>query len=132
MSVSPSEIGSLPLFASLDEDELARLAASAERVVVDDAGVELTRQGDFGHSLFVLLDGAAEVRVEGAIVRTLGRGDVFGELAVTASGRRTADVVSTTPVTLASIFKREVWAVEQHSPDFAAQLRALRLQYDAG
>ena len=58
-------------------------------------------------------------------VRTLGPGDVFGEVAVLKSGRRTATVVATSPMTLIAIFKRDVWALEQRSPEAAERLRGL-------
>ena len=40
-------------------DELDLLAASAERVEVPEPGTDLTREGDFGHSLFLVLEGTA-------------------------------------------------------------------------
>ena len=62
---------------------------------------------------------------DGEVLRALGPGDIFGEVAVLASGRRTADVVSTTPMSLIAIFKRDVWALERRSPEAAERLRGL-------
>ena len=126
MSVDAAELGALPVFGSLSQDELAKLAAGAERVEVGEPGVELTKEGDFGHSVFVVLEGTAEVAVDGDIVRELSHGDLFGEVAVLSSGRRTATVVSSTPMTLVSVFKRDVWAIEEKNDAFAAELRRLR------
>jgi CRP-like cAMP-binding protein len=126
VAVDASDLGALPLFAGVDAADLEQLARGGERVEVAGAGVELTRQGDFGHALFVVLDGTAEVAVAGRVVRHLGVGDIFGEIAVLASGRRTADVVSSTPMTLVSLFKRDVWAIEEKNDAFAAELRSLR------
>ena len=42
-----------------------------------------------------------------------------------ASGRRTATVVATSPMKLIAIFKRDVWALEQRSPEAAERLRGL-------
>ena len=126
MSVDAAELGALPVFGSLSQDELAKLAAGAERVEVGEPGVELTKEGDFGHSVFVVLEGTAEVAVDGDIVRELSHGDLFGEVAVLSSGRRTATVVSSTPMALVSVFKRDVWAIEEKNDAFAEELRRLR------
>jgi len=126
MSVDAAELGALPVFGSLSQDELAKLAAGAERVEVGEPGVELTKEGDFGHSVFVVLEGTAQVAVDGDVVRDLSRGDLFGEIAVLSSGRRTATVVSSTPMALVSVFKRDVWAIEEKNDAFAEELRRLR------
>ena len=126
MSVDATELGALPIFDTLTPLELQRLAAGADRVEIDEPGVELTREGDFGHSAFVILSGSARVDVGGAEVRELTTGDLFGEVAVLASGRRTATVVSTTPMVLASVFKRDLWEIEETNQAFAAALRTLR------
>jgi CRP-like cAMP-binding protein len=126
MSVDAAELGALPVFGSLSQEELAKLAAGAERVEVGEPGVELTKEGDFGHSVFVVLEGTARVTVDGDVVRELSRGDLFGEIAVLSSGRRTATVVSSTAMTLVSVFKRDVWAIEEKNDAFAAELRRLR------
>ena len=77
------------------------------------------------HALYGIERGTAEVTRDGEVVRTLGPGDVFGEVAVLASGRRTATVTATSAMTLIAVFKRDVWRLEQHSPEAAERLRAL-------
>ena len=110
----------------------SRLASSShsqstgERVEVEGPGVEITLQGDFGHSVFAVLEGDARVLVDGQEVGRLSAGDLFGEIAVIASGRRTATVESLGPMVLASFFKRDIWALEKSNAAFADALRALR------
>ena len=65
-------------------------------------------EGEFGHALFAIESGTAEVSADGETRATLGPGDVFGEIAVMASGRRTASVVATSPMRLVAFFKRDV------------------------
>lgn len=122
--IEVGDLGAIPLLADLDERELEVLAAGADRVDVD-AGEELTREGEFGHAVFAIVAGTAEVTVDGAIVRRLGPGDVFGEIAVMASGRRTATVTATTGMRLISLFKRDLWSLADRHPDFADQLRGV-------
>jgi CRP-like cAMP-binding protein len=126
MSVDATELAALPVFGTLSPAELDRLAAGADRVEIGEAGVELTKEGDFGHSVFVVLEGTAQVAVDGTVVRELSEGDLFGEIAVLTSGRRTATVVSSTPMVLLSVFKRDVWALEEQNDAFAAELRKRR------
>ena len=40
-------------------------------------------------------------------------------------GRRTASVVATSPMRLIALFKRDVWALEERSPEVVGRLRAL-------
>jgi CRP-like cAMP-binding protein len=49
------------------------------------SGQALASEGRIGHSLFAIESGTAEVAIEGARVRTIGAGDVVGEIAVYAS-----------------------------------------------
>ena len=129
MPVDASELREIPIFATLTSEELERLAAGADRVEVGEAGEEVMRAGDFGHSVFVVLDGNAQVAIDGEVVREIHKGDLFGEIAVLASGRRTATVRSSTPMVLVGIFKRDVWALEEKNDAFAAELARLRAEH---
>jgi CRP-like cAMP-binding protein len=121
--VDPAELRTVPLFGSLDDQELAALSSCSELLEVPTAGVDLTRQGDFGHSLYAVVGGTASVTVDGAQVRALGQGDVFGEIAVVSSGRRTATVTSMSPMRLVSVFKRDLWLLAEGNPRFDDALR---------
>jgi CRP-like cAMP-binding protein len=121
--VDATELRAVALFGSLDDDELAALCSCSELLEVPTAGVDLTRQGDFGHSLYAVVGGTASVTVDGAPVRELAQGDVFGEIAVVSSGRRTATVTSTSPMRLVSVFKRDLWRLAEGNPRFGDALR---------
>ncbi|HEY1565025.1 MAG TPA: cyclic nucleotide-binding domain-containing protein [Gaiellaceae bacterium] len=119
-----SRLEAFPILSGLGTDDLDAIASVASEIEVE-AGRALTSEGDFGHALFAIEQGSAEVSRDGEVIRALGPGDIFGEVAVLASGRRTADVVSTTPMSLIAIFKRDVWALERRSPEAAERLRGL-------
>jgi CRP/FNR family transcriptional regulator, cyclic AMP receptor protein len=87
-------------------------------------GETLMAEGDFGHCLFLIEDGSADISVDGTTVAQVGPGDVIGEVAVVASGRRTASVVATAPMRTISVFKRDVWGLESGSPEASRRLRA--------
>ena len=119
-----SRLATIPLFAGLDDADLATIAAAASEVDAAE-GQALATEGDFGYALYAIESGTAEVSADGSPLRTLGPGDVFGEIAVIATGRRTASVIATSPMRLIVLFNREVWALEQQAPEAAARLRAL-------
>lgn len=116
------ELATISLFAKLDESSRHRLASVCSEVDVD-AGTTLVHEGDFGFALFAIVSGSAEVSQNGQVLRTLGPGDVFGEIAVLASGRRTATVTARTPMKLVAVMNRDVWRLERESPGVGAALR---------
>ena len=118
-----AQLESIPLFAGLTIDQRATVAQACEEITVD-AGTTLVREGDFGHGAFAITNGTAEVVYDGEILRTLGPGDVFGEIAVLSGGRRTATVRATTDVTLVTVLNRELWRMERECPEIADALRA--------
>jgi hypothetical protein len=65
------------------------------------AGQRLTTQDDPGDEIYLLLDGVLQVVVDGEPLADVGPGAVLGERAILESGRRTATLVATTPVTVA-------------------------------
>ena len=117
-----SRLAPLSALAGCPEEDLDAVARVAtERGFA--AGETLMAEGDFGHSLFLIESGTAEALHEGTTIGDLGPGDVVGEVAVLASGRRIATVVATSPVQALAFFKRDVWGLEKEAPEAARRLR---------
>jgi CRP-like cAMP-binding protein len=96
------EIGllrSLRLFAALPPPQLEGIAHCLEPVTAE-AGEAIVTQGEEGDRYYAIADGELEVAVDGVPVRTLGRGDGFGEIALLHQVARTATVTAVTPVSL--------------------------------
>ena len=74
--------------------------------------------------MFAVTSGTADVSRNGTHVRTLGPGDVFGEIAVLYGGVRTATVVARTPMTLEMLFNSELARLDREVPEVADKLRA--------
>ena len=123
-------LGTIPLFADLTLDQREELAGMCSELEVEP-GTTLLREGDFGYSMFSITTGTADVVRDGVVLRTLGPGDSFGEIAVLSGGRRTATVVATTPMRLVTIFNRDVWRLERDAPDVGTALRATIAAYVA-
>jgi len=120
--VDAAKLDTIPLFAGLTLDQRASVAGACDELEVDD-GTVLVREGDFGHAVFAITSGTADVVHDGVVVNSLGPGDYFGEIAVMSGGRRSASVVATSPLTLVTIFNREIWRLEREAPEVAAALR---------
>jgi CRP-like cAMP-binding protein len=119
--VNPARLAAIPLFAGLGDDDLSLLAGAARGVAVD-AGETLAAQGRPGHAVYAIESGTAKVVADGATRARLGPGDVFGEMAMLATGHRTASVVATSPMRLIALVTD---ALEERSPEAAARLREL-------
>ena len=61
------------------------------------------REGEIGDRYYCVLEGDLEVHVHGRLVRTLGRGDSFGEIALLHAVPRTATVAARSAVTLVAV-----------------------------
>ena len=64
-------------------------------------GAQLTRQGDPGDELYLVLDGVVRVDVDGRALAELGPGAVIGERALLEGGTRTSTVTAITPLRVA-------------------------------
>ena len=120
--MEPARLEQIPLFADRNADEREALAACMREVTVD-AGTPLVTQGDNAYELFVIEAGNAEVRMDDKVVRTLGPGDVVGEIGLLATGTRTASVVATSPLRLLAMFTREFKKLEGRMPGLTKSLR---------
>jgi hypothetical protein len=66
-------------------------------------GAVITRQGEPGDELFLVLDGVVGVDVDGARLGEVGPGATLGERAILEGGRRTSTLTAITPVRLAVV-----------------------------
>ncbi len=114
------------LFAGLREDEIVRILRAAEAVLAP-SGQVICRQGDTGHSMFLIQAGRVRVSVdrhgEGeTTLNYLGAGNHFGELSMLIGGPRTATVRAVMDTELLEL-KREVFhRLMATVPGFAANL----------
>lgn len=112
----------LPLFADLPHKQLERVATWADEIDLP-AGKQLIEQGAFAHEFFLITEGTAEVLHDGQHLGELGPGDFFGEIALLEGDRRTASVVTTTPVRVVVMFAREFDAMDRELPEVAERIR---------
>ena len=123
MHPEPDRLRTIPLFADLGPEDLDRVASWLE-IREESEGRRLTPEGASGYEFFVIEDGTADVNHEGAKVGSLGPGDFFGEMAMMGDGRRVADVVATSPITLFEMFGTHFRELEMTLPHVGARIRA--------
>ena len=112
----------LPLFADLPTKQLGRIASWADEIDLP-AGKQLIEQGTFAHEFFLITEGTAEVLHDGKHLANLGPGDFFGEIALLEGHRRTASVVTTSPMRVVVMFSREFDAMDRELPEVAERIR---------
>jgi|SRR5215211_4972972 len=108
----------VPLFTGVRDKELKRLA-NVMRESRFNEGEAITTEGRSGVGFFVIEDGEASVAVGGEIVRTLGPGDHFGEIALIDEGPRSATVIASTDLRCHGMAAWEFRAFVQEHPEVA-------------
>ena len=119
--MEPSRLRSVPLFAELTDEELARCAGQFEETIIL-AGGGMIREGDFSYRFFVVLEGEVDVLQDFDRIATLGPGDYFGEMGLVSGDRRNARVVAKDRCTVAQLMTWDFKAVADEFPSVAAHL----------
>ena len=92
----------VPLFAPLELKSLERVAQQLVRIEVP-AGDVLIREGDEGDRFYVIESGQMTASFEGAMLRQMGPGDPFGEIALLRDVPRTATVTADEPTVVLAL-----------------------------
>ncbi len=108
----------VPLFTGVGDRELRRMAKVMRESRFDEGQV-ITTEGRSGVGFFVIEDGNATVSLRGEIVRTLGPGDHFGEIALIDAGPRSATVTATTDLRCRGMASWEFRSFVQEHPEVA-------------
>lgn len=116
-----SDLAGFELFEGFDEAQLRDCAGLflEQRVLM---GEELTTQDDFSYSMFLVLEGAVRVMVDGVEVATLGAGDHFGEVGLVRGERRNARVTASETCRVAKLMTWDFEQITANHPALAARL----------
>lgn len=114
------------LLEGLSEEELGRLSRLARTRVYKPREV-IVRKGDAAEEVFVLLRGRAKVGAPGAqgadaTMNLMGRGEVFGEIAILDGQPRSATVTALEECEIAVVDKPAFNSVLASSPSIAVKL----------
>jgi signal transduction histidine kinase len=116
-----------PAFPGLEEADLERLAEAAD-VGHYSAGTVLCREGEYGDTFYLIVDGQACVSkyLDEAnprrVLHWLGPGDFFGEVAIIQGDTRTATVDTEAAITVLEIHRDALMQVLEHSAPMAIRM----------
>ncbi|MDP6979206.1 MAG: efflux RND transporter permease subunit [Myxococcota bacterium] len=117
---------SIPLFSGLSETQ-ARIAALLARIERFPEGHAVTKSGEVGRAMYVVIDGELKATVHRGdrevLLRKLTRGDVIGEVALFL-GTRTADVTALSDVRLLRLDQHDFGNIQRRHPRIGATLYA--------
>jgi len=115
-------LAAIPLFAEvLDANQIDLLAGRCD-VAIFPAGSLLMTEGDYGTSMFALVEGNVAVTLAGRRgdaygVAALGGGDIVGEMSLMTGARRSATVTATNEVVAIEITKVALEEILARAPD---------------
>jgi len=114
------------LFSKLSPKQIDRLAACIVGKSIP-RGTSIVAKGDPGSSLFVICQGTVKISVPSAdghdaVFNLIGKGEVFGEIALLDGRPRTADVVAVTDCELFVIERRDFLPLVKEEPEIALKL----------
>jgi len=105
----------VPIFAAMTERQLGGMARDGkERTFAPGAAV--VHEGEDGVGFYLILDGRVEVRRKARRLATLGPGQFFGEMALFADQKRSADVVAIEPTRCLILSRWDFWGFASHQP----------------
>ena len=111
----------IPLFQSVDEEHLGRVAPFVSQVEVS-AGKQLVTEGEFAYNFLAIEEGTAEVLRGDEKIAELGEGDYFGEVGLLETEKRQATVVAKTDMRLLTLDSWDMKRLEKELPDAAEEI----------
>jgi MFS family permease len=107
---------------------LERLVRHMRRVTCDDGHVVFSA-GDHGSAYYVIAKGSVEIRDGQTVVRELGKGEGFGEIALLSEGVRTMSVVAIEHTELLEIDRADFLVAVTSFGDAGSAARAVSERY---
>jgi len=89
----------VPLFSNLSKRHLNEIGKHADQVLIK-ADKALAQQGRKGREFVFIVEGKAQVKKDGKVIRNLSSGDFFGEISLIDGEPQTATVIADTDMTI--------------------------------
>jgi CRP-like cAMP-binding protein len=83
------------------------------------AGKVIFAQGDPGDVMYVVVEGQAQVMVDGKLLETVRTGGILGEMALIDAGPRSASAIAKTQCVLVPIDEKRFSDLVKRRPEFA-------------
>jgi CRP/FNR family cyclic AMP-dependent transcriptional regulator len=95
---------------------LFRHAKEAETLPADTV---LFKEGDAGDVMLAIVEGEVELTHNGAVIETLGEGDIIGEMALVDSTPRSATAIARTTTKVVRVDRKQFEFLVHEHPTFA-------------
>jgi glucose-6-phosphate 1-dehydrogenase len=123
--INRSVLDRVPLFKGAN-DTLMHTLTLALTPAAAAAGEEIVRKGEVGDEMYFLSRGSVEVvDGDGKVVKTMGEGDFFGELALLSDQPRSATVRAATPCDLFVLNQGDFKRALKEYPQFAESVNEI-------
>jgi CPA1 family monovalent cation:H+ antiporter len=122
--VTKEQLAAVDLFEGLDDDGLEKVKACSYFLGAHP-GLRVIHADDVGFELYIILAGTADVVQDGKTLASLGKGDVFGEMAILGNIHRNADVVATSVMSMISMRANDFRRLVADYPELERRLRNL-------
>jgi len=125
----------IPLFANIEPSKLKLMAFASERLTFS-SGQSLFHEGEEGDAAYIVIDGQADIVVDGPgggplTVAQVQRNDIVGEIAILCDVPRTATVTATTELVTLRITKELFFRMVQDFPQIGIEvMRVLATRLD--
>ena len=86
-------VETMDLFHGIHPEVLMRIMAMGLTEAVTK-GTTIFQKGDAGNKMYVILEGKVKVIDDGKVIAVLGKGEMFGEMALLSPEKRSATVVA--------------------------------------
>jgi CRP/FNR family transcriptional regulator, cyclic AMP receptor protein len=96
-----------------------RLFEHSDNAKIVPAGTTIFNMGDPRDAMYAVLEGEVEILVNGKLVETVGKGGIFGEMALIVGESRTATAIAKTDVKLVAVDERRFLFLVQQTPHFS-------------
>jgi CRP/FNR family cyclic AMP-dependent transcriptional regulator len=113
-----------PSSAAIKRSVTARLEPSGDEDRYDEfkQGETIFKEGDAATMMYVVVEGAVRISVNGRVVENVGTGGVLGEMALLGTGQRSATAAAATDCKLAPVDLKRFTLLVQQVPHFSLQV----------
>ncbi len=112
------------MFKDTPTEIIRTLAQQGELVEIADRRI-IFQQGDVADALWIIVQGTCSAVIAGKPVRSMHTGDIFGEIGILRKSKRTAQVVTVTPVVLLKIDSIHLWEILSCSLNLGLTIQAV-------
>lgn len=110
-----------PLFARMSSKVLSLVATVTDEVVFSK-GARIFEKGDFGDSMYLIVEGTVRIHMGDRVVANLGEAEQFGEMGVLDGEARSASATAETDCLLLRIKKDDFHRILVRSPEASLEV----------